>query len=144
MAVSLVYVMNKSIIYHYSLTGKQKNRQIPGPCRRGYRTIPKWRYARSVTTLPLGVRLRITAVAFDSGGVASGPMTATFLLPFAMGACEAVGGNVLSDAFGVVAMVAMTPLITIQLLGLWSLIRAKRNPEKIYDDLDETELIEFE
>jgi len=59
-----------------------------------------------------------TAIAFDSGGVASGPMTATFLLPFAMGACEGVGGNVLTDAFGVVAMVAMTPLITIQILGL--------------------------
>ena len=59
-----------------------------------------------------------TAIAFDSGGVASGPMTATFLLPFAMGACEVLGGNVVTDAFGVVAMVAMTPLITIQLLGL--------------------------
>ena len=57
-------------------------------------------------------------IAFDSGGVASGPMTSTFLLPFAMGACEGVGGNVLTDAFGVVAMVAMTPLITIQLMGL--------------------------
>jgi hypothetical protein len=59
-----------------------------------------------------------TAIAFDSGGVASGPMTATFLLPFTMGACEAVGGNILTDAFGVVAMVAMTPLITIQVMGL--------------------------
>lgn len=59
-----------------------------------------------------------TAIAFDSGGVASGPMTATFLLPFAMGACEALGGNIITDAFGVVAMVAMTPLITIQLLGV--------------------------
>ena len=59
-----------------------------------------------------------TAIAFDSGGVASGPMTATFLLPFAIGACEAVGGNVLQDAFGIVAMVAMTPLIIIQLIGL--------------------------
>ena len=59
-----------------------------------------------------------TSIAFDSGGVASGPMTATFLLPFAMGACQAVGGNIVTDAFGVVAMVAMTPLITIQLLGL--------------------------
>ena len=56
-----------------------------------------------------------TAIAFDSGGVASGPMTATFLLPFSMGACEALGGNVVTDAFGVVAM---TPLITIQILGL--------------------------
>ena len=59
-----------------------------------------------------------TAIAFDSGGVASGPMTATFLLPLAMGACEAMGGNMLTDAFGIVAMVAMTPLIIIQIIGL--------------------------
>ena len=59
-----------------------------------------------------------TAIAFDSGGVASGPMTATFLLPFAIGVCTNIGGNVVTDAFGVVAMVAMTPLITIQALGL--------------------------
>lgn len=59
-----------------------------------------------------------TGIAFDSGGVASGPMTSTFMLPFAMGACEAIGGNVMTDAFGIVAMIAMTPLITIQVLGL--------------------------
>ncbi len=59
-----------------------------------------------------------TAIAFDSGGVASGPMTAAFLLPFAMGACQAAGGSLVRDAFGVVAMVAMTPLLTIQGLGL--------------------------
>lgn len=45
-------------------------------------------------------------------------MTSTFMLPFAMGACEAIGGNVMSDAFGIVAMIAMTPLITIQIPGL--------------------------
>ncbi len=61
-----------------------------------------------------------TAIAFDSGGVASGPMTAAFLLPLAQGACSAVGGNIVTDAFGIVAMVAMTPLITIQLLGVLS------------------------
>ena len=65
-----------------------------------------------------------TAIAFDSGGVASGPMTATFLLPFAMGACQAVGGNIVRDAFGIVAMVAMTPLIAIQLQGAIYKIRA--------------------
>ncbi len=59
-----------------------------------------------------------TAIAFDSGGVASGPMTATFLLPFAMGACEAAGGTTITDAFGVVALVAMTPLIAVQIMGL--------------------------
>jgi hypothetical protein len=58
-----------------------------------------------------------TAIAFDSGGVASGPMTATFLLPLGLGVCETLPGNTLSDAFGVVAMVAMTPLITIQIMG---------------------------
>lgn len=59
-----------------------------------------------------------TGIAFDSGGVASGPMSTTFLLPLVMGACEAIGGNVMTDAFGSVAMVAMTPLIAIQLMGL--------------------------
>ena len=59
-----------------------------------------------------------TAIAFDSGGVASGPMTAAFILPLFMGACGALGGNILEDAFGVVAMVAMTPLVAIQGLGL--------------------------
>ena len=60
----------------------------------------------------------LTAIAFDSGGVASGPMTATFLLPMAMGACAAVGGDMATDAFVGVDMVAMTPLITLQVLGL--------------------------
>ena len=68
--------------------------------------------------LPFFVPPIFTAIAFDSGGVASGPMTATFLLPFAMGACSALGGNIITDAFGIVAMVAMTPLIAIQILGL--------------------------
>ena len=82
--------------------------------------------------LALGLSLVVpkifTAIAFDSGGVASGPMTATFLLPFAMGACEALGGELLTDAFGIVAMVAMTPLITIQLLGLIYRFRRDRAP----------------
>ena len=63
-----------------------------------------------------------TGIAFDSGGVASGPMTATFLLPFAQGACQALGGNIMTDAFGTVAMVAMTPLVTIQLMGLSTVV----------------------
>ena len=67
-----------------------------------------------------------TAIAFDAGGVASGPMTAAFLLPLAQGACVAVGGNIVTDAFGVVAMVAMTPLITVQLMGLVAQLRAGR------------------
>ena len=64
-----------------------------------------------------------TAIAFDSGGVASGPMTAAFLLPMTMGFCMAMGGNLAKDAFGVVALVAMTPLLTIQ--GLRILYRIK-------------------
>lgn len=69
-----------------------------------------------------------TGIAFDAGGVASGPMTATFLLPLAMGACSALGGDLLTDAFGIVAMVAMTPLLTIQLLGFTGAVK-----KKIYD-----------
>lgn len=79
--------------------------------------------------LSLFVPKIFTAIAFDSGGVASGPMTATFLLPFAMGACQAAGGNIVTDAFGVVAMVAMTPLITIQVLGAVYKIQENRKPE---------------
>ncbi|MEG1585089.1 MAG: DUF1538 domain-containing protein, partial [Anaerovorax sp.] len=84
-----------------------------------------------------------TAIAFDSGGVASGPMTATFILPFAMGACASVGGNMLADAFGIVAMVAMTPLITIQMVGLAYKIKVKltedEEEETIEDIADELE-----
>jgi hypothetical protein len=71
-----------------------------------------------------------TAIAFDSGGVASGPMTATFLLPFAIGVCGGTGGNVITDAFGVVAMVAMAPLITIQVLGLYFKFKQKKASEQ--------------
>ena len=80
-----------------------------------------------------------TGIAFDSGGVASGPMTTTFLLPLAMGACEAVGGNILTDAFGIVAMVAMTPLFTIQLLGLYSKIKKKlaKSQQIALEELDD-------
>ena len=88
-----------------------------------------------------------TAIAFDSGGVASGPMTATFLLPFAMGICEAVGGNVITDAFGVVAMVAMTPLITIQITGLvYSYKKKSKARVAIYHDLqaiDREDIVAF-
>ena len=82
-----------------------------------YLVVPGYALAIGLSFLVPDV---FTAIAFDSGGVASGPMTATFLLPFATGACLSVGGSVVTDAFGVVAMVSMTPLITIQLLGLAS------------------------
>ncbi len=68
-----------------------------------------------------------TGIAFDSGGVASGPMSTTFILPFAIGACETLGGNIMTDAFGIVAMVAMTPLIAIQVMGLFSEIKRKKS-----------------
>lgn len=76
--------------------------------------------------LSLFVPKIFTAIAFDSGGVASGPMTATFLLPFAIGACQALGGNIVQDAFGIVAMVAMTPLIAIQILGAIYQLKSRR------------------
>ena len=57
-------------------------------------------------------------IAFDSGGVASGPMTSTFLLPLCIGVCTALGGDIMTDAFGVVALGALTPLIAIQIMGL--------------------------
>ena len=79
-----------------------------------------------------------TAIAFDSGGVASGPMTSTFMLPFAMGACQALGGNIMTDAFGIVAMIAMTPLITIQVLGLSGSLRRKRKLNEVHKHLSLT------
>ena len=69
-----------------------------------------------------------TAIAFDSGGVASGPLTSSFILPLVVGACVSMQGEsaVLDFAFGVVAMVAMTPLITIQSLGFKSVMTVRR------------------
>ena len=111
--------------------------------------------------LSLFVPKIFTAIAFDSGGVASGPMTATFLLPLAQGACEAVGGNIVTDAFGVVAMVAMTPLITLQVLGLVYRVKGgelggkgKNLPAdkipveaipvaELFEELEDTEIIEL-
>ena len=82
-----------------------------------------------------------TAIAFDSGGVASGPMTATFMLQFMMGASAALGGNVLQDAFGVVALVAMMPLISIQMMGvLYGRRKPAAQPEPEYGDDDIVEL----
>ncbi len=84
-----------------------------------------------------------TGIAFDSGGVASGPMTATFLLPLAMGACDALpAGNILTDAFGVVAMVAMTPLIAIQIMGLIYKIKTAK-AARAEADTDDYEIIEL-
>ena len=89
-----------------------------------------------------------TAIAFDSGGVASGPMTSGFILPFAIGACVSLQGAnaVLRDAFGVVALVAMAPLITIQLLGFRGIIaerRAEKKAMKRILDADDQQIINF-
>jgi hypothetical protein len=85
-----------------------------------------------------------TGIAFDSGCVCSGPMTSTFLLPLAMGVCQGVGGDLMTDAFGIVAMVAMTPLVVIQLMGLIYGRRMKKAGEAPVRDLSQTgEIIEY-
>ena len=87
-------------------------------------------------------------IAFDSGGVASGPMTTTFLLPLSIGACNAVGGNLMTDAFGVVALVALTPLIAIQIMGIlyqYKLKVAERAVVQSTETMDAMdEIFEFE
>ena len=90
-----------------------------------------------------------TAIAFDSGGVASGPLTSSFILPLAIGVCTTLSSDVnsvLTDAFGVVAMVAMTPLITIQLLGFRAVV-AKKVRDKIAQrrilSADDEQIIRF-
>ena len=81
-----------------------------------------------------------TAIAFDSGGVASGPMTATFMLQFMIGVCAAAGGNIMTDAFGIVATVAMMPLISIQIVGFIYGRKAKavvEEPDTVDDEIIE-------
>ncbi len=88
-------------------------------------------------------------IAFDSGGVASGPMTTTFLLPLCIGVCEALGGNIMTDAFGVVALVALTPLIAVQLMGVRYMMKNKHQkqtmPEKaaVSEEIEDI-IIDFE
>ena len=81
----------------------------------GWIIIPGYAIALAMSSF---VPKIFVGIAFDSGGVASGPMTSTFLLPLSIGACQAVGGNIMTDAFGVVALVALTPLIAIQIMGI--------------------------
>jgi hypothetical protein len=80
-----------------------------------YILIPGYAFALVLTFF---VPRIFTGIAFDSGGVCSGPLTSTFLLPLAMGVCEGSGGDLMREAFGIVAMVAMAPLIVIQSMGL--------------------------
>ena len=89
-----------------------------------------------------------TAIAFDSGGVASGPMTSGFILPLSVGACVGLQGAeaVLRDAFGVVALVAMAPLITIQLLGFRGILAERVNERRAMRrilDSDDQQIINF-
>jgi hypothetical protein len=90
-----------------------------------------WHYLLPGYILALGLSYIVpklfVGIAFDSGGVASGPMTATFVLAYAQGAAEAIeGANVLVDGFGMIAMVAMTPIIALQILGLIFKIKSRR------------------
>lgn len=89
-----------------------------------------------------------TAIAFDSGGVASGPMTSGFILPFAVGVCVSLQGEsaVLRDGFGVVALVAMAPLITIQLLGFRAIVSNKIKERRAMQRIlasDDEQIINF-
>lgn len=106
-----------------------------------------WYFVLPGYALALGMSFFVprvfTAIAFDSGGVASGPMTATFLLPFALGAVDALGGDPMADAFGLVAMVAMTPLIAIQVLALIYAIRT-RGQTRAEAARPAVEIIDFE
>lgn len=104
-----------------------------------YILIPGYAIALTLTFIVPEI---FTGVAFDSGGVASGAMTASFLLPLALGVCSAVGGNVATEGFGLVAFVAMTPLITIQILGLMYKIKMhKLKKQQVMEISDESEEI---
>lgn len=84
-----------------------------------------------------------TAISFDSGGVASGTMATAFLLPMAIGVCNSMGGNIMTDAFGIIGMVAMMPLVTVQIMGLLYQIKMRR--AEIRDNLlDDEESLQTE
>lgn len=103
LALAMIRIMTKISIWYFLLPG----------------------YALSLV-LTLFVPKIFTAIAFDSGGVASGTMAAAFILPFAIGVSDSTGGNAMTDAFGIVAMVAMMPLVTVQIMGVLYNIKLKR------------------
>lgn len=106
-----------------------------------YFVIPGYVFALALTFV---VPRLFTSIAFDSGAVASGPLAATFMLPLAIGASEAMGGNIYADAFGIVALVALTPVITLQLFGLVYAIKSKRaRKEMVVPEIEDT-IIELE
>lgn len=84
-----------------------------------------------------------TSIAFDSGGVATGPITTTFLIPFSIGLCTSLGGNILTDAFGVVAMIALMPLISVQISGIIYKIKLNKTKKQSAKS-DEFEIIEID
>lgn len=106
-----------------------------------YFLIPAYVIALALTFVVPDI---FTAIAFDSGGVASGAMTASFILPFALGACQALGGNIATEGFGVVAFVAMTPLITIQILGVVYKIKLAKIKAKAASEEQETSSVREE
>lgn len=81
-----------------------------------------------------------TSIAFDTGGSVCGPLTATFILPFMIGVCLANGSDIMLDAFGLIAFIATSPLITIQILGIIFKIKTKR---EINNEIDE-EIITYD
>jgi len=86
-----------------------------------------------------------TSIAFDAGGVASGVMAATFMLPLSIGICEARGAadSVMIDAFGTIALIAMAPPISIQVVGVMYKLKLRRSDaEGAIDDAD-TEVVEI-
>lgn len=85
-----------------------------------------------------------TGIAFDSGGVTAGTMATAFLLPLAIGATETIGGNVLTDAFGLIALVSMTPLITVQAVGLIYKLKTKRKVSINYARFERTDVFKLE
>lgn len=84
-----------------------------------------------------------TSIAFDSGGVATGPITTTFLIPFSIGICTTLGGNILTDAFGVVALIALMPLISVQISGLIYKSKMKKM-RSASENSDEFEIIDID
>jgi hypothetical protein len=106
-----------------------------------YFVIPGYSIALGLTFI---VPHLFTSIAFDSGAVASGPLAATFMLPLAIGACDALGGNVYISAFGIVTLVAMMPVITIQLFGLVYEIKSRIAAGKVELPSERDTIIEFD
>jgi hypothetical protein len=98
-----------------------------------YILIPGYAFALILTFF---VPKMFTGIAFDSGGVCSGPLTSTFLLPLAMGVCEGAGRDLMTNAFGIVAMVAMAPLIVIQFMGLMYGIKMKSQAQQTATEME--------